>query len=763
VIPVRALLVLLIVVAGAGTAPAQPRSVTVTQDGEEVSIVANRLQRLGGDSRVIIAEGEVELTRGTSRLLADRIEFNQDTGEAVAQGRVIFYDGEERLSGERIDYNVRSGTGVVHEGSAFSAPYYRIGGERMERLGEGVYRVRRGVFTTCEDDDPAWSIRLGDATADVNDLVTGRDASFWVRNIPLIPWFPYFAAAIRRERETGFLFPDIGFSSARGFIMSLPFFWAIDDSQDLTVAPQIYTERGMGGEVIYRYVLSENARGTVRGFYLNEFLRPDDLAVNAPVPVPESRWWVFQRHEWAINPRFSFKTDIQVTSDDQVYRDYGGTLVDRARQFAPSFVSLSRRWDAWNVVGFGYYYQDLVTEAPIELQRLPQISLRGILQPVAGLPRLLYEVDTSVVNFVRIAGSSGVRFDVHPVVRLPIPIVGSFTVTPYLGGRLTYYDTQVVGFGTRDGILIEQTVDAGVVRRLFETGIEATARASRVFQTGGWGGIAALQHVIEPRLGFALVRGSNIDQLPQWDPVIDRIGVTNGLTYSITNRINAKTVAGPGLEAVRWELLRFVVSQTVSFGPGFLVAGASPGQEQRFQELITDLLVQPNLNLAFRATAAWDVYRGGLTAINTDLGFGWRGIVVGIGNRYNDIPSTRPLAPELVPGLTPTLNGGLSPILVPAPPTGPTNYFTGALAARILPNLGVRASTAFDIRAGQPVEVRLGMDLIYQCWAILLEYVHRPQTDDNEIRATVNLLGLGQFGTGFGLGTLGGGLSGASP
>src|SRR2546422_4496971 len=31
------------------------------------------------------------------------------------------------------------------------SPSYRIAGERLERVGEGVYRVRRGIFTTCED------------------------------------------------------------------------------------------------------------------------------------------------------------------------------------------------------------------------------------------------------------------------------------------------------------------------------------------------------------------------------------------------------------------------------------------------------------------------------------------------------------------------------------------------------------------------------------------------------------------------------------
>lgn len=724
-------------------APAPAQSRPVVEAGEDVTLVADHVQHIGGDRRLVIAEGDVELTRGTARLLADRIEYDQDTGEAVALGRVIFYDGEDRLAAERIDYNVRTGTGVVHDGSAFSAPYYHFSGERMERLGTGVYRVRRGVFTTCEADEPAWSIRMGEAVADVDDSVVGRDASFWVRQIPLIPWFPYFAAAIRKERETGFLYPTVGFSTRRGFMLSLPFFWAIDDSQDLTLAPLLYSSRGIGLDGQYRVILSEAARGSARGFYINEFLRSGDTGINSDVAVPASRWWVSGQHEWAITERLTFKADALVTSDDQVFRDYAEVLGSRATQFAPSFVSLTRRGDAWNLVGFGYYYQDLTTTQPVELQRLPQVALRGILQPVPGLPRLLWEVETSVVNFVRTLGSEGVRIDLHPVARMPIPVVGSFTITPYVGGRLTWYDTQVTGYATRNGILIEETVKEGVLRRQIEFGFESTARATRVYEAGGFAGIAALQHVIEPRLGFAAVRGKNQDQLPQWDPTIDRIGLTNGVTYSLTNRINARTVAGPGQDAVRWELLRLVVSQTVS---------ATPDQPQRFQDVVTDLLVQPNQIFSLRAVAAWNVYGGGLSALNTDLGASWRGFTAGVGTRFSKISSTNPLAPELVPGLPPTRDGGLPPILIPPAPTGTNNFVTGTVTGRILPTLGFRASTAFDVEAGEAVEVRLGVDFIYQCWALLLEYVNRPQSDRNEIRVSVNLLGLGQLGTGLGMG-----------
>src|SRR5262245_52455205 len=135
----------------AQAAQAQPgTAVSIETPGGEVTIVADQMEQPAGN--VLIARGNVELTKGTTRILADRLEINRDSGDAVALGRVIFYDGDDRLTGERIDYNLKTGTGVVHNGRAHAAPYYRISGETMERLDESRYRIRRGIFTTCEDD-----------------------------------------------------------------------------------------------------------------------------------------------------------------------------------------------------------------------------------------------------------------------------------------------------------------------------------------------------------------------------------------------------------------------------------------------------------------------------------------------------------------------------------------------------------------------------------------------------------------------------------
>ncbi len=706
-------LLLLLVVAGfclARPAIAQP-PLTLKEPGGEIRILADRIEQVGEDG-LLIATGNVEITRGASRLTADRVEYNRKTGEAVAAGRAIFYDGEDRLLGDQIEYNLKTGTGVVHNASAFSDPYYRLTGERMERIDERVYGIRRGVFTTCEGDPPAWAFHAEQATLHLDDYVVGRNASFWVGRVPLIPWIPFFAAAIRRERQTGFLFPRLGVSSRKGVFAEVPFFWAISDSQDLTLSLDTFAKRGVGVGGEYRYVLSESNRGSASGFFIRESLRVDD-----------DRGTGSLKHEWQITPRLTVRADLNVVSDDRFFREYGDRLDERSRQRAESNLFVIQRWDTWNLVANARWYQDLTTRQRVELQRLPELRLEGARQPVPGIPGLLYEAHASFVNFVRDEGSDGRRLDLHPRMFLPLSAGGLFTLTPFVGGRATYYDTRVAGKRlTRDGqIEVEVTKDASRVRALGELGADAEAHVSRVFDVDGVGGIARLQHLIEPRVNYTAIQGVNQKDIPQFDPGggtvnaaspplselgIDNIGRTSRLTYSVTNRLNAKSVASQGQEAVRWELIRLVLAQTYDLPP-------DKSSSERLGDLLGQLIVQPNRVFSLRGDTSYNFHGRGFESLNTDVAASIRDVTATLGTRFNDRERV--------------------------------DFVRGQIQAKVSRYLDVRGGTNWDTRSGTVVESRFGLDLHFQCWGIVLEYIDRAR-NENEFRFGVNLLGLGAVG-----------------
>jgi LPS-assembly protein len=692
---------LLLALTTAATAEAQAPQVPVTvpTSGGDVTIVADQLEQVGADN-LLIATGNVELTKGSARLMADRIELNRATGDAVAQGRVVFYDGEDQLTGQRVEYNVKTGSGVVYQAQAQGAPYYRLSGEKMERLGESVYRVQKGVFTTCDGDPPDWAFHFGSATVDLNEFLYGTNASVWVRNIPLIPFLPFFAATIRRERQTGFLFPKFGESSRRGFYAELPFFWAIDDSQDLTFAPLGYTALGEGFNLEYRYILPDNQRGRFGGFFMQESAKHD-----------ASRFVGTTRQDWTLAPRTWLRVDVTGVSDDNVLRDYGDDLYQRSSQRVESNVFLTRSWDTWNLVGDLFVYQDLTTRRPVELNRLPDIRLVGTPQPLHDLPGVLGQFEGSAIRFVRDVGSEGGRIDIHPRVSRPVPL-DVLTVTPFVGGRLTAYDRTVTGFHTNPGISgsIEETNDHTRLRRLVEAGSDLETKVSRVFNTGGVWNVDAMLHTIEPRVGYTWIAGKGKNQLPQWTPPLDNIQDTSRLEYSLTNRIRGRTIALANAEPVRWELFRLTLGHAYDL------------RKDQWADAFATLIVAPTPRTRFRSDLTYDPAAGNFPSVTADLSTEIPRGQLNLGVRYSDIAK-----------LT-FLQGGFT--------VSPWAWLT------------TRGSINWDLYSGTFTENRLAMELHWQCWALAIELINRVKRDD-EIRFTLNLLGVsGPITTRLGLGAI---------
>ncbi len=704
-------------------APAQQTPLSLRDPSGETNVVADRMQQIGGDSDLLLATGNVEVTRGGSRLLADRVELNRATGEALAQGKAVFFDGEDRLVGERIDFNLRTGTGVVYKGSTFIPPYYRLSADRMDRLGESVYSIRQGIFTTCEGDDPAWSFRLGSAEVELDNVITGTNTLFQVKGVPVIP-VPFFAASIRSERQTGFLFPEFGSNSRYGYLARIPYYWAISASQDMTVALDTYTKRGIGADIEYRYNLGAETRGQLFAFGINESFADSRTTQG----LPQNRGYFKFQHIWQATPSLSFKIDSNVTSDDNIFKTYAFTTADRVTQRAETNVFVTQRWDAFTLVGRVLWYQDLTQTRGVELQRAPEIKLTSLRQPLPGVPGLLYESQTSFVNFIRDVGSSGIRADFHPRLYMPFSVAGLFTATPYGGGRLTLYNQEAIGqqisigpHADNEQVQIELTRNTTRLRQQAEGGVLLETQATRVYNLEPGGSIAALQHVIEPRANFIEIRGINQKANPQWEPGggpttridpgyeartgIDSINKANEVTYQLTNHLNAKTPAGASELPVRWELARFTVSQTYNFLP----------VSQPFKDLVAEAMYQPNEHLRFRTDARYNVYNLGLRDANAEISAIYREFSASVGPRFNEQQGFR--------------------------------FLDATATARLSRFVDAKASTAWDVTSGRATEARGGLDIHFDCWAIKTEYIHR-YGQDSEFRFSVNLLGVGEASTG---------------
>jgi hypothetical protein len=234
---------------------------------------------------------------------------------------------------------------------------------------------------------------------------------------------------------------------------------------------------------------------------------------------------------------------------------------------------------------------------------------------------------------------------------------------------------------------------------------------SRVYELGDVAGVEALLHSIEPRVNFTWLDGSEdvlryrrdgtltTNRLPQYDQ-IDAIPEAARFTYSLTNRIRARTVAPPDTEAYRWELVRFVLANTYETLNPTRPVGPVTGE----------LIVNPNRIFSFHGTTAFDVYASAIETATTDLSLDVKPVLASVGTRYDR--------------------------------TNNVNFLQGTLKADVTRWATVRAETNWDLRADVFVENRFGLDLTFQCWAFTVECVSRNNNED-ELRFALNLLGVG--------------------
>jgi LPS-assembly protein len=131
-----------------------------------------------------------------------------------------------------------------------NSPFY-FQGEWAERLGNR-YILYNGFVTNCKMPRPWWRLRGPKFIIEPEHKATAYRTTFLVRKFPLF-YTPFFYHSLERQpRKSGFLIPNAGHSSRRGWMVGLGYFWAINRSYDVTYRAQDFTARGFTHHVDLR-------------------------------------------------------------------------------------------------------------------------------------------------------------------------------------------------------------------------------------------------------------------------------------------------------------------------------------------------------------------------------------------------------------------------------------------------------------------------------------------------------------------------------
>lgn len=447
------------------------------------------------------------LSDGLALLTADEIRYNFITNVATATGNVTLTRGPQRLLADKLVYQRRT--------ASFSAESIRV----------GSYPVYVAGATAAGNAD-----ELNVATA----TVTFREPGRWQ---PTIQSNRILYASNRnlRSEETRFGLgrsqplplprlqqnlnePLISYFTATGGYRRFLGAYA-EAGLRVPVAPGVklgadvglYTARGLMAGPSASYVGANNGRD-LRGFFRSGYIRDsgDKLTDILGRPVPQDRGYIDWQHSQRFTENLTLAAHLNAWRDSEVIRDF------RPKSFFP--VQAPDNFLETLYTGHNHAVSLFTRLQPNSFEsvqeRLPE--LRYDLFPAAIGHGIYQRAQASIVSLrERPPGAVAPRLasdraDAYYALTRPFTPREWLTVAPTAGTQVTHYSNTVGA-----------PVPGGYTRVLGEVGVDAELRASATYayKNPQWK-IDGLRHLVTPRLSYRYIPQGDLGR--RFIPAIDR-------------------------------------------------------------------------------------------------------------------------------------------------------------------------------------------------------------------------------------------------
>ncbi|MBI5740218.1 MAG: LPS-assembly protein LptD [Nitrospirae bacterium] len=534
----------------------------------QVNITADRLEYLS-QTNVYEAKGSVRIEFEDKVLTADEMRLDGDTSDAFASGNVVYEDPETVVRADRMDFNLKTKIGTVHNSYLYyKKQNFHLHGDDIKKTGDKSFYLDRACVTTCDGDAPAWHIEGKDIEATQDKSLSAWHARLYLRNVPVL-YTPYFWAPLTKERQTGFIFPYFGYSSARGSYYKQGFYWAIREDQDASIYLDYYAKNKLAEGLDYRYALTPRSNGEFWIYHAKDNAPVRDLfevKSHHNLELPHSASAYLKLHNVS---KFDYYKTLDSTSlrryglASQEVNPFGFASEERLQKYLESDLHVSRPFNAGRVYLLGRTRQSLEGSSDEIPRSLPEIGF-----VVNTMSRGPFSFNSAVtgVNFRRKEGQQGMRFDINP----------NFF---FSRGKLVNFTQRI---GLRDTAYFLDAPAGTENRLLFDLSSTLTTRLARKY--------SSVIHIVEPSVEYEHVPAVDHDNIPFFDSV-DSIPQKSGINYSLTNRVS-------GLSPLRLES-RFRLSQNYSL----------LNIEKHFSPILAEaVLTSGNVDLS--VNASYDVHEG---------------------------------------------------------------------------------------------------------------------------------------------------------
>jgi LPS-assembly protein len=560
----------------------------LSMTADSVDISANSLE-YDKANNVYRAKGNVDLQEGARRLKADEVIYDMNSAEVTASGNILFQDGEDFIKCEKLSLNLETKTGTIEKGTIYiKQNNFTVIGEEIEKVGDQQYKVKKGQFTTCDMPQPDWKFSARDVDITVEGYAKTKETRFHILDQTVL-YFPYGLFPVLTQRQSGFLMPEITFSSRDGIKIKDAYFWAIDKDKDATIGLEYIGERGFKPELEFRYDVKEGLKGNW------------NFAIIDDTKYDHWRYEIKGKHEQTLLKDLRLKANIDYVSDYAYLMDFRESIVDRSENLLKSTAYLEKPFSNSLLTVEGAHFRNLVVkDNDTTFKFYPHATFFTEYLPI--IRKVLYaDISTDVVNFYREKGNTYSRLSIEPRLRLPFSWNGvNFLLSGTLFEKFYYAN--------------EPDLDDTFTKNLETVKLEGATNVQfmRTYNVNLWN-VGAIQSVIRPQLHYTFMSNNSYSDIPLIDP-FDRIGKTNTITYSLSHYLNT---FNPQIGGRELSLLE--VFQTYGLSGDLPLSDAYKGSGDRFSDITGRLTLFMRKNISFINETALNVHGQGITATRNVL------------------------------------------------------------------------------------------------------------------------------------------------
>jgi len=689
------------------------------------------------------AKGDAVISFSEGVMMADTVILNRKTNDTSAEGNVMIVSEDDLFEGDKIEFNIETKTGIAYKGSMFlEKNHFYIQGSKIIKKGAATYDITDATATTCDGDMPDWKLKSSKLNVTLDGYGTLKHGKFLVKDVPVF-YIPFLFFPVKTTRQSGFLFPKIGYSQNKfGTDIELPFFWAISENTDATFYQRYMEKRGFKEGAEFRYAFDKDTFGTIYGDFMNDSGPSADTAEGKERNwwSTQKRWSIYLNHETSFSPSLFLRADIRKVSDRWYFKDFSSNhyfldnysinesqrfkkipfVADEYLDSLESTVRLAKNWQLYNVTALISDTDNFTgTSNDTTLQKYPEITLKGIKHPLLGT-LLHLEFDATYDYYYRTTGHKGHLYDVQPILSLPMNIGDYLQLNPQIGLKYTFWDRN-------DNAVAGQNKQGN--RQLYTAGATLLSEVFRIFDVGGKK-IEKIRHSIKPELTYTYIPNVGQDDVPDYTV---RISEQNMISYGLTNTLMAK-LNGRQVGKNYIEFARLKLAQT------FDITEATRGEvipyrdRRPLSDIDVELDIRPFPYVSFSARNKYSVYMNDWNLTNYDVNLNdEKGNYASIGYRYSK---------HLLEGNG--AYGSISPFSsyrYTQSPLQEINLFIKGVITKSIDTIYLLRRNELDKKT---LESTIGLNYHKQCWSIDMKY-SESETDRN-FTVLFSLYGLGSSG-----------------